>query len=440
LTSVIIGILTFVWIIIITSTLLWTAFKYPSILVILYIAVNALPYLFQMTPIYDLGKWSLLIGFGIRASDYLLIVMLIAIFIKIFFYKEKPIKIKGDYLVIFAAIFAGYLFFEILRNIVEYKISAFGEFRYTYITLILPVYIVCFFSSEEERIKLFRFSVFASLVITLAFIPIIGYLKLWDIHPIIAPEEGRFLPSELSLGLFYGILGLIFGKKYGIFELSKYLIFIITLLSFSIILIDGHRSVWLSIIVVFAFLFMLRSNKLKISFRLSLPAFLIVLAFSFFVSNYFDLTNFLSERLTAFTNPQQDPTANWRLINWSFQLQKFFNSPIIGEGFGGYWGSNIYSNDIWVMPHNLYIMILAKLGLIGLILYLGVNVRIFLDLKNSLAKGKLIEKQIAIVILGVISIVGANVYAAAYYVDPRYSWLFVGLGLAAVLNKKENEA
>ncbi|MFW9928943.1 MAG: hypothetical protein ACFFD1_06105, partial [Candidatus Thorarchaeota archaeon] len=77
----------------------------------------------------------------------------------------------------------------------------------------------------------------------------------------------------------------------------------------------------------------------------------------------------------------------------------------------------------------------------GLILYLGINIKIFLELSNSL-KNAIFEnqKQTAIIMLAFISVIGANVYAIAYPIDPRYSWLFIGLGLAVVLNKKEDES
>ncbi|MFW9930726.1 MAG: hypothetical protein ACFFD1_15155, partial [Candidatus Thorarchaeota archaeon] len=261
------SLLIIIWTLIITIVLLWVAFRYPALLVILYIAIAILPFLFQMTPLYNLEKWSLLIGFGIRTSDYLLIVMLIAVLMKIFFYKDRQYRINNISLFTLVALFAAYLIFEILRNIIKYKIAALGEFRYTYITLILPVYIVYFLSSEEDRIKLFKFSIFTSLIITILFIPIIGFLKGWNIHPILDPEKGRFLPSELSLGLFYGLMGLIIGKKYEIFKLKNYKIFIITSLATIIILIDGHRSVWFSIVVVFILLLSFRFKKIKISYR-----------------------------------------------------------------------------------------------------------------------------------------------------------------------------
>ena len=236
-------------------------------------------------------------------------------------------------------------------------------------------------------------------------------------------------------------MGLIFGKKFGIFKLSSYKIYIISSLAIFIILIDSHRSVWLSIIVIFIILFLIREENKRIILRRILPALAIIAILFILVSSWTDISRFLSERLLAFTNPEQDPNANWRLLNWSFQMKRFFHSPIIGEGFGGYWGFNIYKNDIWIMPHNLYIMILAKLGLVGLILYVSINIKIFVILKNSI--NKIITnnpEQASIIVLAFISLIGANVYAIAYPVDPRYSWLFIGLGLSAVLNRKENES
>ena len=430
-----------IWTLVITIILLKLAFKYPLMILVLYITISILPFLFEMTPIYDEAKWALIIGFGIRTSDYLLIIMLIAVLIKIIFHIIKKERIKNLSLFLLVMLFSIYLLFEILRNIIKYEISAFGEFRYTYISLILPIYIVYFFSSEVEITRLFKFSIFTSLIVTLLCIPIIGFLKSWDIQLLFDPINGRFLPSGLSLGLFYGLLGLIFGKKYGVFKLSSYKIFLIGVFSGIIIFTDGHRSVWLSIAIIFILLLIFKIQILRISFRLMIPV-LIVIFFLLLINNYYwNIYSFISERMLAFTNPIQDPDANWRLINWSFQLGRFFHSPIIGEGFGGYWGFSLYKNDIFVMPHNLYIMILAKLGLIGLILYLGTNIKIFLKLKKALSNLEFENgKQTAIIILAFISLIGANIYAIAYPIDPLYSWIFIGLGLAIVLNKKENDS
>ena len=424
------------WALIITISLLWVAFKYPTLMVIFYIAIAILPFLFQMTPVYNEDKWALYIGLGIRFSDFLLMIMLFAIIIKMFLSKGKQFNIKNSSLLIIVILFATFLVIEILRNIVKYKISAFGEFRYTYITLILPVYIVYFFSSGEEQVRLFKFTIFTSLILTLLCIPVIGFLKSWDIQILFDPINGRFLPSGLSLGLFYGLLGLIFGKKYGVFKLSSNKIFLIGVFAGIIIFTDGHRSVWLSIVIIFILLLIFKIQILRISFKLMVPV-LLVIFFLLLINNYYwNIYSFISERMLAFTNPVQDPDANWRLINWSFQLGRFFHSPIIGEGFGGYWGFSLYKNDIFVMPHNLYIMILAKLGLIGLILYLSINIKIFLKLKKALVNLEFENrKQTAIIILAFISLIGANIYAIAYPIDPLYSWIFIGLGLAIVLNK-----
>ena len=433
------ALLAVIWILIISVVLLWISFKSPFYMVCIYIVISILPFLFQMTPQYDEEKWALIIGFGIRASDYILIVMLISILIKILYLKEWQ-NIKDYSIFILVLVFSLFLIVEILRNVYKYKIASFGEFRYTYITLILPVYIVYFFSSEEDRIRLFKFSIFTSLILTLLCIPIIGFLKNWNIHIILDPDKGRFLPSSLSLGLFYGLMGLIFGEKYGILKLSGNKKYLISSAAIFLIFIDGHRSVWLSVIVIFLILFLIRLKNERILLRRKLIVLTIIVVSIFLISSCSNISKFVSQRLIVFTNPELDPNANWRLLNWSFQIERFFHSPIIGEGFGSYWGFNIYKNDIWIMPHNLYIMILAKLGLVGLILYLFINGRIFIILKNSfrnyLNKN---HNQAALVLLALICLIGANVYAIAYPIDPRYSWLFIGLGLAAVLNKEEDE-
>ena len=61
-------------------------------------------------------------------------------------------------------------------------------------------------------------------------------------------------------------------------------------------------------------------------------------------------------------------------------MTKFYDSPIIGEGFGGYWGLSGMPGDLGVQPHNLYVQTLVKLGAVGMVLYLIIIVKIFVNL------------------------------------------------------------
>ena len=78
--------------------------------------------------------------------------------------------------------------------------------------------------------------------------------------------------------------------------------------------------------------------------------------------------------------------ASWRLVQWKEQMTKFYDSPIIGEGFGSYWGFSGNPGDLGVQPHNLYVQTLVKLGTVGMLLYLIIIVKIFVNFKHTITK------------------------------------------------------
>ena len=70
-----------------------------------------------------------------------------------------------------------------------------------------------------------------------------------------------------------------------------------------------------------------------------------------------------------------DANAQFRLIRWHFALETWFSSPIFGVGFG----TDILPNWLlsldelntfnYGMPHNTYLTILARTGIIGFTLF-----------------------------------------------------------------------
>ncbi len=90
----------------------------------------------------------------------------------------------------------------------------------------------------------------------------------------------------------------------------------------------------------------------------------------FFPERYQDLTLLIN----SVTDPQMEATGTWL---WRKQveigaIQIFLENPVAGEGFGGHWEAVV--NDLIVEdpPHNEYLIILAKTGIIGLTLFVFV--------------------------------------------------------------------
>ncbi|MCG8637393.1 MAG: O-antigen ligase family protein, partial [Desulfobacterales bacterium] len=117
---------------------------------------------------------------------------------------------------------------------------------------------------------------------------------------------------------------------------------------------------------------------------------------------------------------------------WEMEMDKIVDSPLTGLGFGGYWGEEHFLRTDGVSPHNLYVQILVKLGLVGLVLYLAVVARVFQKMYQAVTlTGKNKDPEFIFLITGIIALIGSHTYYLAYSFD-SFSFFFIGLSMAAV--------
>ena len=65
----------------------------------------------------------------------------------------------------------------------------------------------------------------------------------------------------------------------------------------------------------------------------------------------------------GFLHPSGDDNAQWRLMAWAEAGQRFLAQPVLGEGFGIPFTFDLAKVDL--KPHNIYLYILYKTGLVG---------------------------------------------------------------------------
>ena len=408
------------------GTAVLVAMFFPMTTVVAFIIAGVLPDVFQMT---NYLPWDFAaLGWGINAPDVVLFSMCGAIILETPIARRKVAKQNSLGLSIYIVFFILWLSLEILRNVTAYGRSAPGEFRYRYFILVLPLYISLFFPSVEERKKLFKALIFISIFFTLACIPIIGSLKGWSVGP-----ESRFLPSSISLGLAYGLTAIFLGKKYRLLKLSSIYLWIISIPVGILILIDSHRSAWLALLVLLLSLFFLKEIRLGKVLSWSIPSVLAGLVIWIVIGlSGLNVIEYITTRGSALINPSEDPSGAWRVAQWETQISKFYSSPVLGEGFGGYWG---LEGDIGVSPHNLYVQTLVKIGIVGLFLYLMVVFKVFSAMRNWIkAQRTGSNPEIAIVLTALVVLIAAHAFYMVYSFE-YYTWLFVGLGIAVIKDK-----
>jgi len=150
------------------------------LLTLILVVFAALTFIYLRFPLFGIGFFLLIVNFplmllmtnvsipnlnalGLRIEDVAMVSMGLAASFKLFFFKSatgnriRDIKV----LVFFMALS---MIFQILRNYGSYGMSAPGEFRFRYLILIIPIYLVVFLKTHGARKKLFNFCCFSPLL------------------------------------------------------------------------------------------------------------------------------------------------------------------------------------------------------------------------------------------------------------------------------------
>ena len=423
--------------IVLLSGCVYISFRFPLLTVFLLITFAVLPTIFQMVPNYS-EEWTR-VGFGIRIQDVVMVSMVGAVFLKVIFRGKNLSERNNLSLSVYIILFGLWISFEIVRNISLYGLSAPGEFRYRYLILSAPLYIAIFFSSAEQRRKLLKLLIASSLFVPIMSVPIIGQIKGWSIGP-----EARFFSASISIGLLYGLLAIVLGEKYRIIKINEILYWFIFVISGLMIIIDSHRSVWIATVTVVVVLFWIKEINYSKRMNRTLLAILSIIIILTLTNQILlsktetNLIGYLSGRTSDLLKLDEsyNNTASWRVAQWKEQMTKFIASPIIGEGFGSYWGLSGIRGDLGVSPHNLYVQTLVKIGAVGMLLYLIIIMKIFFNLNRRIANKKFNnDPQFSILVIGFVILVASHVFYMAYSFE-YYSLLYIGLGVACLQDEK----
>ncbi len=109
-----------------------------------------------------------------------------------------------------------------------------------------------------------------------------------------------------------------------------------------------------------------------------------------------------------------------------------------GKGLGNYFMMRAPNGLIVTkMLHNQYVQLLYQVGLIGLLLYLGFVIQMFVRLKRTYKETSDPFYKMTC-LLALVIILGSAAYYIAYDFEP-FTWMFVGLGLAVSVNHSEQK-
>lgn len=407
-------------------------FPIPSLAALVVVGVG--PSLFLMTgrdwayTAGSLGKFSL--------ADAIITTMLLAMVLKTTAVVANP-RFRTDRLPVTLAVCYGLLFawavVSVLRNVNGYGIHTVGQFRYMFLLAVVPAYAAMFLRSSNQRRRFFAFLVAFSVGVPLAVIPLVGALKGWGIGP-----ESRFFPSAVSLGLLYGWIALFLATERGAVHLPKWLGRVLALPVMALLIVDSHRSVWLTALILFVYFIAVGMSSAGLRSRIvalaaTVATVLLVAASIVGV----DILGYIASRGGALVDPSGDATSSWRLSLWGSNLSHWWQHPLAGDGFGGYYsGNSALGLSTTLMPHSLYVETLVAMGAIGLILLIAVIVAAGVFLRRTLRAQQRPSRpgslDVILMELGLGILVGALAYWSVYSFD-YYSCLWIGIGLAAAI-------
>lgn len=330
------------------------------------------------------------------------------------------------------ALLCAWIVVSVLRNVNAYGIHTIGQFRHTYLILVVAAYAAVFLRSPVQRRRMVVVLLVMSVGATLAAVPLIGHLKGWGTGP-----NSRFLPANVVLGLLYGWTALLLVSERGLVGVPKWLARGLALPVAAMILVDSHRSVWLSGLLLLAYFVVAGRVPVGAFIRVGALAVAVVawvlVAASIVHPGAFDSVPL---RASAIVNPAGDPTSSWRLGLWESNLARWRQHPFAGDGFGGYYVGNA-TRDVasTLTPHNFYVETLVSMGAIGLLLFLASVATagaLMWTVMRRQRRRHFQSLDATLVEFGLGVLFSALAYIAVYPFD-YYPALWVGVGLSAAL-------
>jgi len=172
-------------------------------------------------------------------------------------------------------------------------------------------------------------------------------------------------------------------------------------------------------------------QRLKIAVSIGLAAVLLALVLSQTSVGSAFLERTESELISGTFHYEDDPNGTFRIMAWIEALQRFQNSPLLGEGYGIPFVFELDDSD--PRPHNTYLTVLYKMGLLGLLpllLFLsyiqwkGWKVwRAFTDSRESVLLYTILVVQLVICAFGCLNLLLESPFLASIF------WLSAGLTL-----------
>ena len=255
---------------------------------------------------------------------------------------------------------------SLFNGLLEYGYVAFGEYKIIFYSIFYFITINMLKTNHEIKsfINIFLFSTILLVIIS-----------IWNLNEIYSSFHGKFnyfsSPLRNDGTLLMSLIPLFIISRYQTIKLGKYN-FVIIVFYLIVIFISQTRSVIICLLIS-SMLFILLFVKLK---RLLKTTFIIL---SIIITSYYiyitytpdDVIQINMVRYMFLKNYLDDPNSLFRYNAWKEAIRIIISNPIFGESFGSYVNFSVNGIEYYRFdPHNTYLYIGAKIGIIGLIVFI----------------------------------------------------------------------
>jgi O-antigen ligase len=143
----------------------------------------------------------------------------------------------------------------------------------------------------------------------------------------------------------------------------------------------------------------------------------------------------LEEVTAAALDPSQDPTSQFRFMAWAEAITRFSQNPVVGEGYGVPFTFDIYDDD--PRPHDTYLTILYKMGIVGFSPFLLLLATFFFRGWRTVLANRNRQETVWLYVLLVGLVAQCLNGLFNYVVESPYMasmfWISIGMGFRMVL-------
>jgi len=320
----------------------------------------------------------------VYVTELFLILTIIFIFVNSIFLRDGKLFINYNQRVEFLLFYIIFII-SLVRGLISYRDIVFTLRQSAIIYYSIFYFLVPIILDNFKKIKIY----FSFLVI---YTSILVLVILFGVN--IRGLGGFYYYYYVSMSLIFLIFYSLLIKK----PVLKFFSYSLILVHLAIILLSKVRAAWMGILlgilfIVYMFFKMpvMRKDlkKLLISGMVGFLILTIILpvVLIFYPSSIEDIKNeFMSIYNFRDMTTVSAANARWRLIAWSGYVNKSLEKPLLGHGFGKVFIPETLVEEIswsppkgedWVDPHNSYLSILFRTGIIGLIIFFIIIFRFF---------------------------------------------------------------